>query len=166
MGGALVRGPTVPRDSNGMPVLDEIRYNNVSYLTVTADFTSATWNTVASHELFTVTGDVRVRVIAKSTGAGTGATATAKLGIAGGLTWIAATTITDMAANEWWYDTTPTTTQDTTATVMFDKLIANGQDIGYEIETAAATGGGVIFHCWWQPISSDGAVVVGAGGTL
>ena len=166
MGGALVRGPTVPRDSNGYPILDEIRHNNVGYLSVTADFTSATWNTEATHELFTVTGDVRARLIAKSTGTGTGATATIKLGQAGDLTWIAATTITNFAADEWWYDTTPTTTSDDFSTVLFDKALSGGIDIGYEIETAAATGGGVIFHLWWQPLSSDGSIVVGAGGTL
>lgn len=133
---------------------------------VTADFTSATWNTVATHEIFTVTGLVRMKVIAEITGNGAGATATIELGNEGDTDlWIPTTTITDMAAGEIWIDATPTELDGASSSLIFDRLV-NGVDIGYEIKTAAATGGSIVFHCWWEAKNATGAVVAGDGSAL
>lgn len=143
-----------------------VRYTNPNYIAVTADFTSATWNTIATHEVFTVTGLVRMFVIAEVTGNGAGATATIELGNEASTgTWIAATTITDMASGEIWADATPTETEGNYSSLLFDKVV-NAVDIGYEIKVAAATGGSIVFHCCWEAINSTGAVVAGAGGAL
>lgn len=147
--------------------MEALDRNSDNYIAVTADFTSATWNTVATHEILTITGTVRLRIVAEATGNGAGATATAELGIEGVTNaFIGTTTITDFVTGELWYDTSPTTFTDTLALAVLDRIVSAGKDVGYEIKTAAATGGGIIFHVWWTPISSDGAVVAGAGGTL
>src|SRR5690606_22675545 len=57
----------------GRSIIDEIigaemAYNRANYLAVTADLTSATWNTAATHEILTVTGAVRVRILPICTG--------------------------------------------------------------------------------------------------
>ena len=44
--------------------------------------------------------------------------------------------------------------------------VLDGLDIGYEITVEAETDGTIQAICFWTPISSDGAVVVGAGGVL
>lgn len=144
-------------------------YNNDNYLTVTADLTSATWNTVASHEVFTVTGLVRMKVIAEVTGTGddtSGDTSTIQLGTESATNgWIAATQVDDLAAGEVWADATPTETDGNYSSLVFDKVV-NAVDIGYEIAGEAATAGTIVFHCWWTPLNSTGAVVVGDGSSL
>ena len=140
---------------------------------VNADFTSATWNTVATHEVFTVTGLVRLKIIAECTGSLTGATATIQLGYEGATTvYITATTGTDLVTNELWFDATPTEFEGKASDsagggtlAMFDRVV-NEVDIGYEILTAALTGGNLRFHCWWRPLEVGATVVSGAGGIL
>lgn len=145
---------------------NKIQYNTSNYIAVTADFTSATWNTVATHEVFTVTGLVRMKVIAEVTGNGAGATATIELGNEGDTDlWIPTTTITDLADGEIWADATPTEVDGNYSSLVFDKVV-NDVDIGYEIKTAAATGGSIVFHCWYEALNSTGAVVAGDGSAL
>ena len=168
---SLRNGTGGSEPATNLSIVDEIRalspvYNNKNYLAVTADFTSATWNTVATHELFTVTGLVRMKVIAEVTGNGAGATATIELGNEGDTDlWIPTTTITDMVDGEIWADATPTEVDGNFSSLVFDKVV-NDVDIGYEIKTAAATGGSIVFHCWWEPINSTGAVAAGDGSAL
>lgn len=146
-----------------------------NYFTVTADFTSATWNTIASHEIATVTGLVHMIVIPQCTGTLTDAAdlASIQLGVEGntnsliaatGAAGLAGTTI---SANEIWVDTTPTETAVTSVQVAaLDFMVGGGLDVGYEITTAALTGGTIIFHIWWEGIDSTGSVAAGAGGSL
>lgn len=142
------------------------QYNTKNYLAVTADLSNETWNTVATHELFTVTGLVRMRIVAEVTVNGAGVTATIELGHESDTdAFIATTTITDLAAGEIWIDATPTEVAGNTSTLLMDKIV-NGVDIGYEIKTAAATAGKIVFHCWWEPLNSSANVVAGAGGAL
>lgn len=140
-----------------------------NYLTVVADMSSTTWNTAATHEILTVTGTVRLRIVCECTEAITEASDTGmiQLGIAGTTNaFIGATTGSALAVNELWYDTTPTTKYDTTSTVVLDKIVSGGVDVGYEIATTDFTNGEITFYCFWEPLSSTGAVVAGAGGTL
>ena len=138
------------------------------YLSNTVDLSSATWNTVASHELFTVTGLVRVRLWAECslTTTDTTNTGVVQLGYAGATDgFIAATDSDDLTTLDLWYDASPTTVIEATSTVVFDYVI-NGLDIGYEISGEALLTGGLIFHLVWEPLNATGAVVIGAGGSL
>lgn len=136
---------------------------------VTADLSSATWNTVAAHEIATVSGLVRVMIVAEVEVEGddtSGNTATIALGFDGtpaGM--IAATEVDDLAAGELWYDATPTTTGDTKANAMLDFVI-NGKDIGFTIAEEAATAGQIKFHIWWFPLEDDAEVAAGEGGAF
>jgi len=139
-----------------------------NYLAVTATMTSATWNTETTHEVFTVTGLVRMRMWIECTTnvTSTGGAATLTYGPAAtGTGIIAATGEDDIDATELWYDATPTVAFDTYANVVFDYVI-NGLDIGYDIDGEALIGGVLVFHCMWEPLNSTGLVVAGAGGAL
>lgn len=148
---------------------NKVQYNTSNYLAVTADLTSATWNTVATHELFTVTGLVRMKVIAEVTTTGddtSGDTATIQMGVEDSTNdWIAATQVDDLAAGEIWADATPTETNGNYSSLVFDKVV-NGKDVGYEIAGEAATDGVIVFHCWWEALNSTGAVVAGDGSAM
>lgn len=145
-----------------------------NYVSVTADMASATWNTAASHEVLTITGTVRVRVlvVCTETLADAADGASIQFGIEGTTNaWIASTGAAGaggngIAAGEIWIDATPTETNGNTGTVVLDKIVAGGLDVGYELTGAALTDGTLVFHCWWVPISSDGHVAAGAGGSL
>lgn len=136
-----------------------------NYLSLTVDFSNATWNTVASHEIFTVTGRVRVVILPICTEDLAGATATIALEDDGAAAaYIAATTGTDIDSGEVWLSTTPATSYAWSSVV--DRVI-NGADIGYTIATAALSDGTIVFHCWWDDLGDGTAnVVQGAGGTL
>ena len=148
---------------------DELNTNASNYLSVTADLSEATWNTVATHEVFTVTGLVRLRIIAEVTTTGddtSGDTATIQLGTETTTNaFIASTQVDDLAEGELWYDATPTTKVDAFATVLQDYVV-NGDDVGFEIGTEAATAGVIVFHCWWEPLNSTGNVVAGDGSAM
>lgn len=145
----------------------DINYAHPNYIANSITFVAGTTGAVATHEIFTVTGLVRLRIIAECTVNLAGATATIKLGTENNTAaFIAQTTGTDIDAGELWYDATPTTTEDTTSTVVLDKVV-NAADVGYEVETAALSAGAITFHCYWTPLNSTGAVVVADGtGTL
>jgi hypothetical protein len=155
-------------------IVDEIRgsalnYNGKNYLAVPVDFTSGTWNTVASHELFTVTGAVRLRILAEVTSdcTSTGGAATAKLGVEGVTdAFIAATGEDDLDVGEAWVDATPTEKYGNFSSLILDKVVLGGLDVGYEIEGEAFTTGGITFHCWWEALNSTGAVAAGTGVAL
>ena len=135
-------------------------------LSMSTDFTSATWNIIATHEIFIVTGVVHVKITAHCTGNLAGATATVQLGVESATTnMIGVTTGTDMVAEELWYDTSPTTQIDTPANANIERII-NGLDIGYEVVTAALTSGSIQFICEWKPLEPGATITVGAGGTL
>lgn len=155
----------------GVLALDQRAGN---YLSVTADMASATWNTAASHEVFTVTGLVRMVVLIQCTetlvdaadGAsiqfGHESSTTAFIGSTGA----AGAGGNGIAAGEIWCDTSPADVAGAPGTLAIDRIVAGGLDVGYEITGAALTDGTLVFHCWWVPISADGSVVAGAGGTL
>lgn len=163
-------------------VLERLRYiadrvtamafnkNSTNYLAVTADFTSATWNTVAAHEILTVTGAAHVIILPEVKGTVTSAGGLATLILGDETTTNSLITSSDaegLAAGEWWFDSTVTRTL--AASSIFralDFVVANGKDIGYTIGTEALTGGSILFHVWWEPIDSTGAVAAGAGGAL
>lgn len=106
--------------------------------------------------LFTVTGDVIVRIYGVVTTTLTGATATVALGTAnntGGI--IAATTATDLAANDVWVDATPTEVELVAlASIPAATVITNGADIVETVATADITAGNIYYVCLWRPVAS------------
>jgi len=150
-------------------------YKFPNYFTVSADFTSATWNTVASHEIATVTGTVIMRVLPQCTETLTDAAdgASMQLGYEGATSAIIASTQAaggggnTIAAGEYWLDATPADTFVSVAQLEAMTFIPGiGLDVGYEITGAALTDGTIVFHVWWEPLDSTGSVTAGAGGSL
>lgn len=140
--------------------------SSVRHIAVTADMANATWNTQTTHEVFDVTGRVRARILilcaVNIAGAGS-----IQFGYAGVTNaFVASTAGTDLDVGDIWIDATPTETNGAFATMVTDRVVPNGLDIGYEITVAALTGGSLVFHCWWEPLDALGNVVAGAGGVL
>lgn len=158
----------MPYDIRNVLAVSELSISNAHYLNVTADLGTSTWNTAASHEVFTVTGPVRMRMWVQCTEnvASSGGTATIAFGHETTTNaFIAATDETELDAGDLWYDTTPTTSADTLANVVLDWVI-NGLDVGYIIANEALTDGTLVFHCVWDALASGASVAAGAGGTL
>lgn len=136
---------------------------------VTADLSSATWNTAAAHEIAVVSGLVRMQILALVTDTGddtSGNTSTISLGVAGDVaSLIAATQVDDLAAGEIWYDATPTTKTDKWANAVIDFPV-DSIDVGYTIAAEAATAGEIEFHIWWLPLEDGATVTAGTGGAF
>lgn len=147
-------------------------YNSSRYLSVTADMTNVVWNKFAApgptHEVFTVTGLVRMRMWIECTGNvdSAGHLATIQFGHeADTAGFILATDEETLDTGELWYAVAPATQVGAFGTAVMDYVI-NGLDVGYEIGTAALNAGSLVFHCVWEPLNSTGNVVAGAGGAL
>jgi len=149
---------------------DSMTKDNARYLAVVADQTSATWNSSAAggHEIATVTGLVRVRIIPEITSnIGSGGAAVISLGTETTKNaFIAATTATGLDANELWWSSTDADNVKFIDPTTIPDFIVNGDDIGYLIATTSTTAGSITFHIWWEPLESGASVVAGAGGTL
>jgi hypothetical protein len=134
---------------------------------------SATWNTAAKHEVFTVTGLVRIRFWMECTATLEDAADAARIQVGHesdtdifiGVQAAATAGAALLATGNIWYDATPDLLPVATATGMFDYIV-NGLDIGYEITAAAFTAGSITWHCIWEPLNATGNVTAGAGGVL
>ena len=150
-------------------------------VTVTVDFTSGTWNTVNTHELFTVTGAVDVLLSNRCTTSMTDAAdgGMISLGVETDpdllITSTSFSAATGIDAGRFWFSNTtqvsdafpPTTGMAPQNGAIIPRSII-GLDIGYEITVEAATGGVIEFVCMWRPSNGvgSGSVVAGAGGAL
>jgi len=145
----------------------EVGIGNPNHIAVSADLSATTWKTAASHEVFTVTGLVRLRMWIECTETVTSdGAATIQFGTEAATdAIIGSTDATALAANDLWYDTSPATVLDTYANTVLDYIVT-GLDIGYEIGTAATTNGTLVFHCVWDALNSTGNVAPGAGGAM
>ena len=160
---------TATSASNASPSTD-----SPNHIVVTANFSSATWNTVGTHEVFTVTGAVRVRLwqLCTQTLEDAADLATIQFGDALasddfiGSTGAAGNGGVTLSAGQWWYDTSPEFAISTFNAVVLDMVIGNGEDIGYELAGEALTAGKIEFHCAWEPLTAGSTVVAGAGGAL
>ena len=160
--------------TNIRPQLGSIKLPN--YFSVTADMTSATWNTVAKHEIATVTGSVHMVVIPEITETLTDVADGASIQFGseintGGLigsTQCAGAGGNTLQAGEIWVDTTPNDSVATRTQInALDFVVTNGYDIGYEITGAALTNGTIVFHVYWEEFGTPGGTVTaGAGGVL
>jgi len=151
--------------------LNDLTYSNRKYdawrsITKDITFDGGTTNAIGDHDgtgdpfsIFTVTGNVRVKIIGICTTSLVGASSTLEIGIAGGTAKIIAqTTGTDIAVGEIWHDASPDAGVEA-ATVLSEKIIANGADIIGTVATANITAGVIKFICLWKPIDADGNVV-------
>jgi hypothetical protein len=113
--------------------------------------------------LFTVTGDVLVRVVGTVQTKITSASndGTLEVGVAGATAALLAQTIADntnFAAGAVWVDTSPTIAcEPATNAAWF--LIAGGANIILTIATNSMTAGAATLYCEWIPLSADGNVV-------
>lgn len=139
-----------------------VSYGGGNSGSVAITFAAGTTGSVATHEILTVTGLVRIRMIAvcSTNVAGTGSIQLGTEDATNG--WIASTTGTDIDAGEIWIDATPTETNGNYSTLVLDKVV-NGVDVGYEVTANTLTGGVVTFYYWWEPLNSTGAVVAADG---
>lgn len=157
---------TIPRDDNQVPFQNIDSFGVVT--TAPSAFVGGTANAHGDSggtgnplTLFTVTGDVLVRIFGVCTtlltSAGGG---TLEVGVAGNTAaLIALTTATEIDANEIWSDTTPTLGVDTLASVLGPYIIVNSLNIIETTATADITAGAVRYVCLWRPLSRDGLVV-------
>lgn len=174
--------PTAAAPANGVSLAEVDRqiYNNTlmaspsdlsnNHFTVTADMTSATWNTAASHEIVTVTGQVEIKILPFITATLTSGGGTATLVLGDETTTNSLITSTDaenLATGEWWFDSTDTRTlAKRTVFESLEFVIGNGKDVGYTIGTEALTGGTITFYVWWKPMDATGNCVAGTGAAL
>ena len=126
---------------------------------------ASTTGSVATHEVITVTGLCRVKLLVQCSTDLTGA-GSAQLGVAGATTaLVASTSGTAIDDTELWADATPPSYIFTTDGI-FD-LITDGIDIGYEVTGATLTAGVLNFIYWWQPLEASATCASAAGtGTL
>lgn len=125
-------------------------------------YAAGTTGAIATATLFTVTGTVRVKMIARCTATLTsGGAATIEVGTtintAGLLPQVAnATTI---AVDEIWHmgDGTVDSSVELESAGMLTKLVST--DIKQKIAAFTITGGSLEYYVLWQPISPDGTVV-------
>ncbi len=115
-------------------------------------------NDTGTVNLFTVTGDVEIRLIAIcKTNVASAAAANIELGVSGDTNaMIASTLATDLDANEIWNDASPTVNIEAMSTSR-DYIISNGDDIILTLD-AQVDSGAITFYCAWRALSSDGNV--------
>ncbi|MCK9518056.1 MAG: hypothetical protein WCY59_01570 [Anaerovoracaceae bacterium] len=112
--------------------------------------------------LFTVTGDVIVRLAAVCT-TNVESSGGCNIGVdAGAEPIIADTDCTTLEAGDIWHDASPDKSVEA-ITVLKEFIIANGVDITLDIQSEKKVDSGVInFYCIWTALSATGAVVATA----
>jgi hypothetical protein len=140
--------------------------NHPRHIAVPADMTSATWNTKASHEVFAVTGLVRmtlwVQVVTAL--ASTLAGATINLGLEGATDQFSDALEGAFTGAQVWSAGQPGAVQ-ATVPILIDYLFYD-KDVGYEIVTEPLISGSLIFHCVWEPFGVGATVTAGDGSAL
>ena len=113
----------------------------------------------SSPVLFTVTGDVIVKIIAVcTTDLTSAAAANVEVGIAGTTNAIIATTVaTTIDAREIWHDNAADSEIEALSTAR-EYIITDGNDILITLSAQVDTGT-LVFYCDWVPLSANGNVV-------
>ena len=117
-------------------------------------------NNTGTVTLFTVTGDVIVKIIPVIvTNVTSALTADVRLGVTGFTdAMIVDSVSTDLDARGIWVDQTPTNEIEPTDGIR-DYIVVDGNDIILTL-SAQVDAGALRFYCYWTPISPDGNVVV------
>lgn len=136
-------------------------------------FTGATANTRgdkdgtnSAYTLFTVTGDVFVRIWGVCTVSLAGATATVSVGVAGNTAGlIALETATEIDADGIYVSATQVVGVVAVASITGPFVIGNGLEIIETVATADVTSGNIYYICLWRPVSvgsaADGTSIEG-----
>lgn len=111
---------------------------------------------VGTVPLFTVTGDVLMRIFGVCTESLAGASATISLGVSGNAVgMLPALTATTVAAGDLFLDAgSPVGT----GTIPNVKVVGDGSDIIITVATANITDGTIRWICVWRPLSADADV--------
>ncbi len=149
----MATSTNLQRDASFAP----IQGNDAMLALKAVTYVAATTGTVDAHTLFTVTGDVLVRIFATcSVNLDSDGAATIEVGITGNTAGlIAQTTATGIDAGEVWIDNAAATIEALPAT----QILTNGTDIIATIGTAAIKAGALTFYCLWRPLSVGASVV-------
>jgi hypothetical protein len=146
----------------------EAKFNNWRQCEKTITFAGGTTNAIGDYDgtgnpfdIFTVTGDVIVKVVGICTTnlASSGGTLEVGVDITSNTALIIAqTTASNIDAKNIWHDASPDVSVEA-STVFAEKIIANGEDIVGTVGTANITAGVIRFLCFWKPISKNGNVI-------
>ena len=110
------------------------------------------------YTLFTVTGDVFVRLWGVCTVDLAGATATVSVGVAGNTAGlIALETATEIDATGLYVSATQVIGTVAVSSIPGPFVIANGLDIIESVATASVTSGNIYYICLWRPVSEGAA---------
>lgn len=150
----------LPLDPNGNPILTTDWAASVDKTVTFTNSTNANGDydgTGNPQTLFTVTGTVLLRVLAKCTTNLTSSSGTLEVGTAlstAGL--IAQTTASAIDANEIWHDATPDSSIEAT-TVLTQKIVS--QSVIQTVATADVSAGVIVYTALWYPLSAGSSVV-------
>ena len=157
---------TILRDNNQLPFtnIDSFAVARVAPTAFAGGTTNARGDDGGTNDpftLFTVTGDVLVRIYGVCTTLLAGTSATLEVGITGNTALLLPqSTATDIDANDIWFDATPTEVGGVAlASITGPFVIVNGLDIIETVATADITSGNIYYICLWRPLSRDGSVV-------
>jgi hypothetical protein len=144
---------------------DEIVLGGAGYLSNVVDF-SAAKNTSGSHSVFTISGDVRIRLLPICEGdlVGHGASSKITLGFNGATTGlIGNTTASVVDKGEIWISgaSATVTTYKATSSALLDLIVSGKTAIKLTVNSVSLSSGKINFHLWWEPIS-EGATVAAA----
>jgi len=142
---------TLRRDANRVPLQD------VNGITVIKTLTFS--DTTEAQTLFTVTGDVIMRVFGIcKTSVESAAGCNIVVGVSGTTNkFIASTDATALEANDIWHDASPDATIEAD-TVSATYIVSNGQDVILTPD-AQLDSGEIDFYCQFRPLSDDADVV-------
>jgi hypothetical protein len=118
-------------------------------------------NDTGTVSLFTVTGDLLVKIVPVcKTNVASAAAGNIEMGVSGDTNaMIAATTGTDIDANEIWVDASPDSNIEPMSTVR-EYIISNSDNVILTL-SAQIDSGAITFYCYWSPLS-DGATLTAA----
>lgn len=153
-----------------------------NHICVTADMAATGWKEVGSHEVFTVSGTVRMYLWLVCTealatsgssllkyGYDGQASAFINAGYAGNFSSpgiyersFATASVGGFMADQWPEDRNFAADSGNVAW----GCISTSTDVGYTIQTEAFTDGTLEFHCVWEPLSQGATVRAGSGGSL
>lgn len=147
-----------PLDSQGKVISADLPFlatKEVTFAGATANDPGDKDGTNATYRLFTVTGDVLVRVFAICKTDLVGA-ATLEVGVAGATASLLAqiADATNLDNHMAWVDATPAIGEGLAA-----KATAIDQHINQKVAAADITAGKIRYYCFWRPLSADGKVV-------
>lgn len=158
---------TFYRDGNRVPITNAgiITKKAVTFLGGTADAWGNDGGALDGGVLYTVTGLVKVQLLAVCNVDCTGAGSTDEVGITGATAiFMPITTMTSLDTGMIWLNNaTPATYfisgEAVAAADNLPEYILNGNDIIMTTKTANTEAGQVDFYCIWTPLSTDGNVV-------